>query len=178
MRNVLESMRVWSLLVVIAGCGGDAAKPASDGDDDDQKPAPMSSCGDGEKCVTVPERDAATTPRVDAGTTNPNANDAGATSDASTSDASTPDASLAICPLEDNEDVCSTCLKFSCCEEIIECDEACQQVVQCANKCPSTSATDACAQRCFEQYPQGMAAFTAFAGCVGVQCEEACSSGG
>lgn len=165
--NVVRSMRVMSLLLALAGCGADAAPPAADDEGaPNDRGTPRSSCGAGDKCVTAPPPGDA---GIDPGRAEP-------PHDASTPDAGAPDAAALICPLEDEDDVCATCLKFSCCDEVVACGPACQALVQCASACPSTSTTDACAQRCFDAHPDGVAAFVAFAGCVGVQCEAACAA--
>jgi hypothetical protein len=95
-------------------------------------------------------------------------------------DARTPrpgvDASHAECPLEDVENVCSTCLKFSCCDQISACGPACQALVACVNACPPSDTSDTCGQACIARHPDGASAFTAFAQCIGVQCEAACST--
>ena len=115
-------------------------------------------------CVQPDNTEAGTPPRIDAGAT-----------DASTRPTS--DVGLLACPLDDDENACSTCLKLRCCEQISACGTACQALVTCVNGCPAGDTSDACGRACFAAHPGGSTAFTGFARCLSVQCEATCRTG-
>ena len=152
-RQVRAWIHTLSVLAALSGCGGDGSY-AGDGETPDDVPR----ASDAAREVG----DAGSTSSSDAGA--PNASQLGA------------GASSAICPLGDTENVCSTCLKFSCCDEISACGPACQALVTCVNACPPGDTNDGCGQACVARNPDGASAFTAFAQCVGVQCEDACTT--
>lgn len=142
-----------------------SARFTCDADGESQAPSCAAELDAWIACAEPAAGDGRMTPQIDAGVRGANTS------------MSAPDARRVECPLGDDENVCSTCLKFSCCEQISACGPACQALVACVNACPA-SPTDACGQACITAHPGGAPTFSAFAQCLAVPCEAACSASG
>ena len=77
-----------------------------------------------------------------------------------------------LCEPDPADDVCTTCVKGSCCAELSACGSECQKVLDCVTQCNDDSA---CTDRCFKASPVGAQAFGTLAGCMATRCTAACA---